>query len=161
VALRDIKPFKDLIEGLIGRDVEFGLGPMVDPDQRNTVGVYVNPGHAMSAVVLLDKPLTAYLGAALGLVPIGVVEDSLADGLVPASLQENTGEVLNVLAAVLGEALGVHQRLEVVYPPTEGLPGPVNAFAGDATASRLDLTLDVSGYGSGHMSVVGVEQIRS
>jgi|tagenome__1003787_1003787.scaffolds.fasta_scaffold19219547_1 hypothetical protein len=158
MALHDIKPFKDLVEGLIGRDVEFALGPMVEPEGRNTVGVYVNPSNVMSAIVLLDRPLTAYLGGALGLVPIGIIEESLADGLVPENLQENTGEVLNVLAAVLGEVLGVHQRLDVIYPPTEGLPGNVNSFAGDATMSRLDLTLDVAGYGSGHMSVVGFEQ---
>ena len=158
MALREIKPFKDLIEGLVGRSVEFGFGPLVDPDGRNTVGVYVNPSNVMSALVLMDRPLTAYLGAALGLVPAGIVEESLAEGVVPENLQENAGEVLNVIAAVLGDVLGVHQRLDVIFPPTQGLPGPVNTFAGDATMSRLDMSLDIAGYGSGNMSVVAFEQ---
>lgn len=145
----------DLVEGLLGRDVTCAPGPAVDPaaEPGPTTAVYVDDANQLSAVVLRDPPLTAYIGAAPGLVPKCGAEAAIEDGEVSAALQENAAEVLNVLAAVLGDASGVHQRLYETYSAGEARPADVNAWSASA-GSRRDLTLDVKGYGSGQMSII-------
>ena len=72
----------------------------------------------------MDFPLTAYVGAALGLVPGGGgAKAALEDTEISPALQENAYELLNVLAGVLNECSDVHQRLHHVHRPGERRPG--------------------------------------
>jgi hypothetical protein len=155
MALPSVKAVKDVMEGLLGRDVETTPGDAVDlsASPAPTVAVYVDPANQLSSVVLMDMELTCYVGAALGLVPKGGADASVEDGVVADNLQENTAEVLNVLAQVLGDAAGVHQRLYATYAAGDPVPGDAAQWAG-TLGSRRDLHLDVKGYGGGGLSIV-------
>jgi hypothetical protein len=149
------KNIKDLFEGLLGRDVSLGDGVPVplDARPRPTTAVYVNDNHALSAVALMDFPLTAYSGAALALLPKGGAEDAIDEKDLPPTLLENAAELLNVLAAPVGDASGVHQRLHQTFGPDQLPPSDVSAWSA-RLGSRLDVELDIKGYGKGTLSVV-------
>jgi hypothetical protein len=157
VAMRvpDRKQIKDLFEGLLGRDVTVGDAAPValDSRPRPTTAVYVDDRSRLSSVVLMDFPLTAWAGAALALLPRGGAEDAIDEQDLPQSLLENTAELLNVLAAPIGEASGVHQRLYQTFGPTEVPPSDVLARSASLGA-REDVALGIHGYGSGNLSLV-------
>ena len=149
------KHIKDLFEGLLGRDVSLGDGVPVplDARPRPTTAVYVDDNNALSAVALMDFPLTAYSGAALALLPKGGAEDAIDEKDLPPTLLENAAELLNVLAAPIGEASGVHQRLYQTFGPTELPPSDVVVWSARLGA-REDVALGIHGYGSGTLSLV-------
>ncbi|WP_295657383.1 hypothetical protein [uncultured Nocardioides sp.] len=154
----DRKQLKDLFEGLLGRDVTVGdapepLSPHVAP--RPACAVYVDDSGRLSAVALMDFALAAHTGASLALIPAGGAQAAIEDNLMPTNLMENCAEVLNVLAAPLGDASGIHQRLERTYHPGEDLP-PELAAVGATIGARDDVLVDIAGYGSGRLALVSV-----
>lgn len=155
MSLPDRKQIKDLFEGLLGRDVAVSDGSPVEPGARPAplVGLYVDDRNQLSAVVLMDLRLAAYSGAALGLVPKGGADAAIQDRELSPMLTENAAELLNVLAAPIGDASGVHQRLYQTVTPDQVLPDDAAAWA-VTLGRRTDLTLDVRAYGSGVLSIV-------
>ena len=153
--LPDRKQIKDLFQGLLGRDVTVGDAAPVPLDSRPrpTTAVYVDDKNRLSSVVVMDFPLTARAGAALALLPRGGAEDAIDEKDLPPSLLENAAELLNVMAAPIGEASGVHQRLYQTFGPADLPPSDVLARSAQLGA-REDVALDIHGYGSGTLSVV-------
>ena len=157
VRVPDRKQIKDLFEGLLGRDVTVGDAAPVPLDSRPrpTTAVYVDDKNQLSSVVLMDFPLTAWAGAALALLPRGGVEDAIDERVLPASLLENAAELLNVLAAPICAAGGVHQRLYQTFGPTELPPSDVLGRSAQLGA-REDVALAIHGYGAGSLSIISV-----
>ena len=149
------KAVKDLFDGLLGRDVTVSNGKAVDPAAKlaPSTAVYVDDKNELSAVVLMDFPLTAYVGASLGLIPVGGAQAALEDKEISPTLNENTYELLNVLAGVLNECSDVHQRLYHVHRPGDVVPADVAPWT-IAPGPRMDLALDIKGYGGGSLSIV-------
>jgi hypothetical protein len=147
---------RELVEGLVGRDVQVTTGgAMLDPaaEDGTLVGVYVDDRRALTAVILLDLPLAAYVGAALGLVPVRVAADAVAEGILPAALSENAGEVLNVMASLFNAEGAPHVKLDVTYEPRDALPADVAAWV-LAYVRRTDLDMEIGGYGPGRFSLL-------
>nr|WP_284290481.1 hypothetical protein [Angustibacter aerolatus] len=100
---------------MLGRDVTLAYGKGLRPDSTPapSIGVYVDDRGTMTALVLFDFALTAYAGAALGLVPAGGAEAAIEDRDIPDSLQENAYE----------PAQRVRRRAQpVLRHPPEGCP---------------------------------------
>lgn len=147
---------RELWESLLGRDVDVATGgSMVDPigEGGALVGVYVDRLTRLSALVLLDLPLAARLGAAIALVPAGGAEAAIEDGRLSAALSENAGEILNVTAALFNVGEAPHLKLDAVYAPHDPLPADVAQWV-LAYVPRLDLDVTVSGYGPGRASLL-------
>lgn len=156
MSLPDRKLVKDVFEGLLGRDVSIGDGTPVSLDNpRPVVATYIDPQHHLATVAVMDLPLAAYAGAALALIPKGGAEAAVEDKMLPDNLFENVSEILNVLAAPIGDCAGVHQRLSTTFAPHDPLPGQIAAYAA-TPGVREDLMLEISGYGSGMLSIVSV-----
>ncbi len=154
----DRKQIKDLFEGLLGRDITIGDAPEpLSPDSvpAPAFAVYVDDAGRLSAVALMDFVLVAYTGAALALVPVGGAEAAIEDNVMPTNLMDNTAELLNVLAAPIGDASRIHQRLERTYSPNDVLPPELAAIAATLGA-REDVTVGIAGYGSGRLAMVSV-----
>jgi hypothetical protein len=151
----DLKRIRDVFEGLLGREVTVAPGVPVplDARPRPTTAVYVDDRLRLSSVVLMDFALTAYSGAALALLPRGAAEDAIDEKELPAALLENAAELLNVLAAPIGEAGGVHQRLHQTFGPDRLPPTDVSSWSAQL-GTRVDVQLDIRGYGRGTLSVV-------
>ncbi len=150
------KDVRELVEGLVGRDVQVTTGgAMLDPTDGDgtLVGVYVDDRHALAALVLLDLPLAAHIGAALGLVPARVAATAVEESMLTPALSENAGEVLNVMASLFNAEGAPHVKLDVLYEPRHPLPADVAAWV-LAYVRRTDLDMEVAGYGAGRFSLL-------
>lgn len=152
--LPDRKVIKDLFEGLLGREVSVSDGKPVDLGiPKPVVASYIDDGHRLRAVVLMDLPLAARSGAAIALVPKGAADDSVDNQLLAPNLFDNASEICNVMAAGLGDAMEVHLRLSMSYAPSDPLPPQVFNTANQA-GGREDLKLEIAGYGAGGLSMI-------
>ncbi|HUW78804.1 MAG TPA: hypothetical protein VMV52_08680 [Candidatus Nanopelagicaceae bacterium] len=149
-----VKAVRDLFGDLIGLDVSVSPGEPVALGQDSTgiATVYVTEQLAVSAVALLDLALTAYLGSALGLLPPAGVQDLLAEGEVSKSALENVEEVLNIVSALFNVQGAPHVKLYSVILPGDLPPADISEVL-HSWGRRLDLTVNVPGYGSGAFSL--------
>jgi hypothetical protein len=155
--LPHIKDVKDLFADLLGRDVDVLVGgawaPM--PLDRATVAEFVDDQVQLRAVAMLDLPLAVYTGAAVGLLPAGGARD-MVDERDPSSMViENLYEVLNVLTSVFNVGTNPHVKIASMYAPGADFPGDIDQVVRRLTG-RLDLTVNVDGYGSGRLALIVV-----
>lgn len=148
------KLIKDVLDGMLGKEVS--ISPADALTSADTVGgalsTYVDDASALWAVIGWDLTLGACVGAAVGLVPKGAAEDAIEERYIPEHLLENLSEVANVLASVFQIPGNPHLRLEKTF-------NPLNS-AGDqaiqllyALGNRIDLNVEVPGYGTGRLAV--------
>ena len=151
------KQLRDLFLGLTGKQVEVGpADPVVAGREAAAVAVFVTDKTRAGAVVACDLPLVAYAGAALGLVPPPQAQEAISAGALPEDLSENFAEVVNVMASVFnGDPGAPHLKLYTVHGVGEKLPTDVARCLG-YVVRRLDLWIDVQGYGAGRLSSVSI-----
>lgn len=151
------KQIKDLMEGLLGRDV--ALAPAAPfapgPQAPASIAVYVDDSLRITGLVACDLELSAYAAAALGLVPPGGAQVAVESGGLTETLTENLYEVLNVAASMFNTPGADHLRLHELHPAGVPLPPLVRAQA-LTLGRREDVTLEIAGYGRGRLSVVMV-----
>lgn len=156
--LPSAKDVRDLLEGMLGRDVDVTTGgAMVDPAAGDgaQVGIYVDRHLGLRALVVADLALAARAGAAIALVPAGGAEVAIEEGQLSPALYENAYEILNVMASLFNVEGAPHVKLDACYGPGEALPADVAAWV-LAYVRRLDLDVDVKGYGPGRLSILAV-----
>jgi len=143
---------RNLLEDLLGREVTVAPAepPRAEHLRTAVVAVYVDDGLRLSAVLVLDLALAAFASAALGLMPVGGAEDCIDEKALSPTLAENVSELCNVLTTLLNREGAPHLRLYQLHLPGAVLPGDVAADA-SALGNRLDLSVSVSRYGSGHL----------
>jgi hypothetical protein len=106
-------------------------------------------------LVLLDLSLAAWAGAGIGLIPAPVATESVEAGFLSTDLAENAGEVLNSCASLFIKGDAPHVRLESTYWPGDHLPKDIAAWP-LSYVPRLDLDVEVAGYGKGQWSMLAV-----
>ncbi len=145
---------RNLFEDLLGRDCNVApADPMTGDDLKlAAVAIYTDRAQQIHGVLGMTLPLAANVGAALGLLPPGAAEDSIDEKQLFPNLAENVFELCNVLTSLLNREGAPHVKLhQVVYP---GMPLPTDARAHLlALGRRLDLTIEVSRYGKGKLSL--------
>ncbi len=146
------KDVRDLLEGLLGKDVAVAPGDPVSLNDGAALAVYVDPQLRTNAVCLMDVPLAAWCAGALALLPKGGLEDAIDEGELSDMHLEVVYEVVNVAAALFNGGGVTHSRLYKLYAPGEAVPGDLAGLA--AGFNRIDLDVEVAGYGSGAMSIV-------
>ena len=155
VVLPAAKDVKDMLSGLVGKPVAVNPGPPVTPTEKSpvSVAVYVDPGMAINALCVMDLAASAYTAGALALLPPGGCQDAVEeDGELSGLLAEALHEVVNVLSALFNIPGAPHSKLHKLYVPGEDLPGDVAGLL--ANFNRIDLALEVPGYGKGGLSLV-------
>lgn len=158
VPLPNAMDVRVLAEGLLGRDVTVMTGAgAVNPREAPgaAVGVYVNNRLTLSAIIVVDFPLSAFIGAALGLVPVTAARAAIEDGVLSSAMFENVAEVLNIAASLFNREGAPHLRLHAAYAPGEALPSDVQGLS-TAFVRRIDLELSVAGYGGGRISILAL-----
>ena len=152
------KDVRDLLEGMLGREVDVRTGgAMVNPnaDDGAQVGTYVDRLGALRALVVADLPLAARTGAAIALMPAGGAEVAIEEGQLSQALFENAYEILNVMASLFNLPDAPHVKLDGCWAPREALPADVAQWV-LSYVRRLDLDVDVKGYGTGRLSVLAL-----
>lgn len=146
---------RDLLTGLLGRDVSLQPGSPLAPRPADPVSIatYVDDSLIIRATVACDLELSAALGCAVALLPAPQVTDAVEANALTDALAENLYEVLNVLAATFNVPDAPHIRLHALHPATG--PAPVDARTRVlALGRREDLLVDVPGFGAGRLSIV-------
>ena len=147
---------RELLQTLTGCGVEVGPGrPVLAGREPALVAVYVTDELATGAVMACELPLAAHIGAALGAAPVAEAVECLAAGSLSVDLAENAAEVLNVLVAALNTPGSPALRLHQVHAVGEQLPDEVARTLG-YVMRRVDLQVEVAGYGGGRLSAVSV-----
>jgi hypothetical protein len=152
------KDVRDLLEGMLGREVEVRTGgAMVNPqaDGGAQVGAYVDRLGALRAVVVADLPLAARVGAAIALMPAGGAEVAIEESRLSPALFDNAYEILNVMASLFNVGDAPHVKLDGCWAPGGALPADVAQWV-LTYVRRLDLDVDVKGYGTGRLSVLAL-----
>jgi DNA-binding response OmpR family regulator len=146
---------KALLEQLLAREVDLAHGEPVVPTlgTRVAVGAYVDERLRMRALVVTDLALAAHAGAAVGLLSPEAAAELISGDSLSAAVFENLAEVLDVCTGLLNGPALPRLRLYACYSPNDVLPGDVSALL-RSQGTRLDLTVEVVGYGTGGLSVV-------
>jgi hypothetical protein len=155
VPLPVAKDVRDMLAGLVGKPVTVSPGAPVTPapDRPVSVAVYVDPHMAVNALCLMDLGASVYTGGALALLPPGGCQDAVEeDGAMGAMHVEALHEVVNVLSALFNVGGAPHSKLHKLYAAGEDIPGDVEGML--AAFNRVDLDIDVQGYGKGSLSLV-------
>jgi len=154
MSLPNPKDVRDLFEDLLNRPVTVNIAdPLKDADVKRTmVNLYVDDALKLAAVIGLELPLAAYTGAALGLIPAGGAQDCVEGGTLTAMIAENVTEAANIMASLLNGPGKRHVRMYQRFLPGEAPPPDATGYL-LALGRRLDLDIEVTGYGSGRLSV--------
>jgi hypothetical protein len=155
VELPAAKDVRDMLAGLIGKQVAVSPGAPVTPtpDGPVAVAVYVDPQMHINALCVMDLAASAYTGGALALLPPGGCQDAVEeDGELSGMLVEALHEVVNVLSALFNVPGAPHSKLHKLYAPGDDLPGDIAGVL--AAFNRLDLAIEVPTYGKGALSLV-------
>jgi hypothetical protein len=155
VTLPAPKDVRDMLAGLVGRNVTVSPGAPVTPteDKPVSVAVYVAPDMSINALCVMDLGASAYTAGGLALLPPGGCQDAVEeDGELSGMMVEALHEVVNIVSALFNTPGAPHSKLHKLYAPGEDLPGDI---AGSLAAfNRIDLVVDVQGYGKGGLSLV-------
>jgi len=148
------KDVRDMLSGLVGRNVTVSPGAPVTPtpDRPVAVAVYVAPDMSVNALCLLDLGAAAYTAGGLALLPPGGCQDSVEERELSALQLEALHEVVTVLSALYNVAGAPHSRLHKLYAPGEELAGDLAGML--AGYNRIDLDVEIQGYGKGSLSLV-------
>ena len=154
VLLPAAKDVREMLEGLVGRTVTVSPGAPVTPtaDRPVSVAVYVSPEMMVNALCLMDLGASAYTAGGLALLPPGGCQDSVEEGELSGMQVEALHEVVNVLSALFNIPGAPHSKLHKLYPAGVDIPGDIEGML--AGFNRIDLDLDIQGYGKGSLSLV-------
>lgn len=140
-----------LLTDLLGKSVK--VKELSGPQSRALVGpvtVFDDPEGKAAAVSVADFEFAAYLGAALTMLPPGVAEQAVRGKKIAESIEENFGEVMNVLSSKLTKS---PNRVIIRLPFKASTPLPDDAKPIKAKpAKRADYDVEVQGYGTGKVS---------
>jgi hypothetical protein len=146
------KQVRDLLSDLLGRDVT--VAPADPPGGKvPTTAVFVHDDLSLAGVIGFQLPLAAHVAAAVGLIPPGGAEACIEDGELSAVFGENLAEVCNVLTTLFNSNGGPHVKLHALHRDGEDVPADIVGHL-QAIGNRLDLTVEVAGYGNGTFSLV-------
>lgn len=148
---------RTLLEELFGRAVDVRPSAPWAPlnGEPGTFALYIDDHFAVRAVGVCDVRFSAYAGAAIALTPPAIAETAVTERTLDQTMQENLYEVLNICAALYNVDGAAHMKLHQVHHVGESVTPQVQALSA-VLGRRLDLTVDIAGYGTGRLSFVGV-----
>jgi hypothetical protein len=148
---------RTLLEDLLGRPVDVEPGPPWAPlhGEPGTLALYVDDDFVLRALGVCDLQFSAYAGAAIGLVPRPAAHTAVKARRLDKETQENLDEVLDICAGLYNGGDAPTMRLHRVYHIGGDVAPQVRALSA-VLGRRLDLSVRISGYGSGRLSFVAV-----
>ena len=155
VLLPAAKDVRDMLSGLVGKEVSVSPGAPVTPEPNRpvTVAIYTAPDMSVNALCVMDLGASAYTAAALALLPPGGAQDAVEeDKELSPMLLEALHEVVNVLSALFNTPGAPHSKLNKLVADGEEIPGDIVGML--ANFNRIDLAIEVPGYGKGGLSLV-------
>jgi hypothetical protein len=106
----------------------------------------------LQVLVRADLSLAASLAAALSVVPLAAVRECVASRKMDESLQDNFGEVMNVMARFISAGGRTFRLGPVSCPPADAAP-ELGALI-EASDERREFNVEVPGYAAGRLEFV-------
>ncbi|MBH25943.1 MAG: hypothetical protein CMH57_16165 [Myxococcales bacterium] len=152
--LPPIPSVQKFLADLLCRNVDVEEGVSVEPTPRSPVAVatYTSPDGSVGAMCVFDLELANFAGASLSLIPVGLAKDSVRSREVPPSIEENLLEICNIGARLFDHPKHPSVRFQQAFLPQGELPEDVSV--GLKSPERIDLKVDIKGYGAGRMSLL-------
>lgn len=149
----DDKHVAKTFSAILRREVGVSVLKPVAENELVIAGHYVNGKRELIGACFCSKALAIYSGAAFSLIPADVARDALKTDPLDEIVQENFAEVLNICSRLFDGGSEMRVALSgMEFPPaprsdaSKGLLGK--------PAKRIDLELDIAGYGKGRMAIV-------
>lgn len=128
-------------------------GTAVENDANAIYGTYIDDNDVPVSLAVIDRDYAAYLGSALTLVPPATAQASAQSGEYSDVVMGNIREILNILSRLYMEGSSPHLRFAEVRM-TKGDLTPDEQRIVDNVAARLDMKMEVPGYGAGLCSLI-------
>ncbi len=147
----------DIFSMLLPKDVSSKKGKPVNPGPKNktVVVLYGADDGTTEVVCMCDIKLAAAAGASLTMLPAGNVDDAVKAGGIESHLTGNVHEVFNVLGSLfVGDKPGSGSIREL-QASANALPEDVASLV-KSSKVRVDVELNVDGYGGGSLSLVRI-----
>ena len=146
----------DLVTMLVGKKVRAVPTTPLPVASARGLATYIDETQKLTFVALTDMAFLAGVGAALAMIPAGVVTEAIKSGKPAPVLTENAFEVMNILSSLCNDAdgKGAHIKIKglVVVPP---VPPDVAAHLAKP-AARLDLEIQLPGYANGKLTLLAL-----
>jgi hypothetical protein len=154
-ALPPTMAVRDMLLDMLGRDVTVAPSEPWAPtlSDPGAVAAYIDDESRLRALISCDLELAVALGSSIALIPAKTAANSVEEGRMTPDMADNLSEVLNIFSALFNRPSWPHVRLYLVYLPGEPPPADLSAQA-RLLGKREDLKIEVSGYGSGRLSLV-------
>jgi hypothetical protein len=124
----------------------------VAPQGPLTTALFHTDEPVLQVLVRADLTLAASLAAALSVVPLAAVKECVAAKKMDASLQDNFGEVMNVMSRFLSMGGRTFRLGPLTCPPAEAAP-ELQALV-EGSDERRVFTIEVPGYAAGRLDFV-------
>ena len=156
-ALPAPKSIGELLSGLLGKEVTVTEGEPLALGSENpsTVVVYIKSDKKIGAVCICGLNLASNAGAALSLIPAEVAAENASSGRLSTEIYENFREILNIVSGLFNGTGAPHVVLSQVGMIPNPIPENLAGLFSNALA-RLNLDVEISGYGPGKMSLLAL-----
>ena len=125
----------------------------VEEDPNAMFGTYVSDEDEPVSLCVFDRAFGGYLGAALTLVPPETAAAAAQSGEYSDVIKASIGEVINILSRIYMEGSSPHLRQAPTRWSAAELTPAEQAILQNCGA-RLDMRMEIPGYGAGHCSLV-------
>ncbi len=147
VPLPPTAELEKLLSGLLARDVKLAAEEAA-PAEPCPVALFRTDEPVLEVAVLCDVALAASMGAALSVIPAGTARECAALGDLGPNLQENFGEVMNVVSRFVSGS-GRRFTLQGLFPSRVPQDLLEKVHASD---ERRALLAKVAGYLGGRIA---------
>ncbi len=110
------------------------------------LAVFIDDDDAPVTAIAVDLPFTAYLGAALTMIPKGGADDAIAEGEVSEMMVANVQEIMNICSRWFMDNSTPHLRLDSVYPVKTVPESAMDLYDG---GDQVSFTVHIPEYGAG------------
>lgn len=152
------KAVKDVIEATIGREVT--ITPVDKMDAHDAAGglvaTYCDDSAKLRAVICFSPEAAAYIGCSFALLPAGPAKEMASERSLRNDVVDNVSEICNVFSAVFEHPSNPDVRLARTYWPTAEIPDTLATHV-FTHFNRADFVVEVNGYGSGRLCLVGID----
>jgi hypothetical protein len=118
-----------------------------------TGGVFVDAQNKVIGGVLADLSLVCLAGAAFSLIPADAARDSIKAKGIEDFVRENFSELLNIFSGLFTADRSQRVRLSATRFPADAANSDLAALVANP-AKRMDVEVDIEGYGRGRMSLL-------
>lgn len=116
-------------------------------------GLFVDGQNKVVGALMADLPMACYAGAAFSLIPADAARDSIKAKELDEFMRENFSEVLNICSSLFNLERTHRVRLSATNYPPSAPAGELAALAAKP-AKRMDVDVEIEGYGRGRMSLL-------